>query len=88
VGKCQVAVSDGVTIGHYVCRKFRCTEPLESNADHFCKNDQHLAGICAVADCDSAISPTSSSSHTCSNIEHQELEIKSRDRGRSMFTLK
>ncbi|EIW75906.1 hypothetical protein CONPUDRAFT_65267 [Coniophora puteana RWD-64-598 SS2] len=86
--KCQVAVSDGVTIGHFVCKYHRCTYPLETKLDHYCELHSYLANICAVEGCSNSIVPTYRTKSTCNDQQHREMEIQSRDRGRSMFELK
>ncbi|EIW87371.1 hypothetical protein CONPUDRAFT_44164 [Coniophora puteana RWD-64-598 SS2] len=86
--KCQVAVSDGITIGHYVCKLFRCTEELGSTVDHFCQTHQKHAGLCAVENCNEPISRTPSTTHTCSKPAHRAMEESTRARGKSMFALK
>ncbi|EIW78347.1 hypothetical protein CONPUDRAFT_60293 [Coniophora puteana RWD-64-598 SS2] len=86
--KCQVAVSDGITIGHYICKVFRCTDDLGSMADHFCAEHKDQAGICAVEGCKDAINRTLTTTHTCSDVEHQSMEEQTRARGKSMFALR
>ncbi|EIW86234.1 hypothetical protein CONPUDRAFT_148327 [Coniophora puteana RWD-64-598 SS2] len=86
--KCQVAVSDGVTIGYFVCKHHRCTDPPETKLHHYCELHSDLANICAVEDCPDAIVPTSQTKSTCEKEHHREMEIQSRDRGKSIFELK
>ncbi|EIW79756.1 hypothetical protein CONPUDRAFT_155153 [Coniophora puteana RWD-64-598 SS2] len=86
--KCQVAVSDGITIGHFVCKIFRCLNALDKKTNHFCDDHKYLANICAVENCERSISPTERTKSTCDDKSHRDMEIKSRNRGQSMFALK
>lgn len=71
LGKCQVIVSDGVTLGHCCCGVFQCTLPLVNNRHQFCHTHDWRHHICAVTECEGHVL---ADSKTCALPEHQEME--------------
>ena len=73
--KCQVIVSDGITLGHLCCGKFWCTEPLQNNCHRYCKTHSHLYNECAVSGCDQ---PIVEGTKTCNHPVHRKMEALSK----------
>jgi CxC6 like cysteine cluster associated with KDZ transposases len=82
--KCQVVVTDRITLGHVCCGVFRCTRPLIKNSDRFCPAHGNMNNICAIIDCQQ---PARRGSKTCTLPEHQAMEQKYYERGQAAFTL-
>ena len=85
VDKCQVVVTDGLTLGHPCCGSFRCTIPLHNNHNRFCPTHYNLHDICAITDC---MEPVVEGMKSCNNIEHQKMEQLQSEKGKVVFTLK
>ena len=84
--KCQVVVTDGLTMGHPCCGSFRCTIPLHNNRDRFCPKHYNLHDIiCAITDC---TEPVVEGMKSCGNLEHQKMERLQSEKGKAAFTLK
>jgi hypothetical protein len=82
--KCQVILSDGLTLGHPCCGVFRCTEPLLNNKHRYCATHAHQNTLCAVVDCNNSIVVGTKS---CSRPDHQEMERLYLEKGKSIRTL-
>lgn len=85
VDKCQVVVTDGLTLGHPCCGLFRCTIPLCNNRDRFCPTHYNLHAICAITDC---TEPVVEGMKSCNNFEHQKMERLQSEKGKAAFMLK
>jgi len=83
--KCQVVVTDGITLGHPCCGEFRCPEPLINNCARFCQTHAHLHNICAITGCNL---PIIAGTKTCGTPEHCRMEKLNKDRGGASFALK
>ncbi|EIW76751.1 hypothetical protein CONPUDRAFT_19217, partial [Coniophora puteana RWD-64-598 SS2] len=88
--KCQMAVSDGITIGHYICKTFRCTKAPISTREPWCEQckKENLADLCTVVGCNWPIVMTVQTKKTCDDEEHRTMEVQSSDRAKLMFALK
>ncbi|KIK90955.1 hypothetical protein PAXRUDRAFT_91841, partial [Paxillus rubicundulus Ve08.2h10] len=82
--KCQVVISDGITLGHPCCGIFQCMEPLQKSQHHFCKSHNHLHDVCAVNACEHLVVE---GGQTCGLLAHQTMEALSIAKGKSAFTL-
>jgi len=78
-------VGDGISIGRPCCGVFRCQNNLESNRHRFCKEHDNRHRICAINDCNQPVS--GEESKTCSNPEHKLAEVKTKEKGQSLFIL-
>ncbi|KAF8075908.1 hypothetical protein FPV67DRAFT_1649010 [Lyophyllum atratum] len=83
--KCQIIVSDGLTLGHCCCGVFRCTTSLSNNRHRFCPIHHALHETCAIVDCDA---PNLPGLKACANKEHQEMERLHFQKGAASFILK
>lgn len=86
--KVEVAVTDGITMGHPVCGDTSCSRALPNTRDkkkRFCSvhDDQH--NLCAIIGCTVAVTP---GSMTCVNEQHSEMERLHVKRGTSIFRLR
>jgi hypothetical protein len=84
IGKCQVIVGDGISIGRPCCASSHCTEPLQNNRHRFCQTHYNQHSLCAVVNCHR---PTVGTMKTCSLPAHKEMEELSEKRGKAAFTL-
>ncbi|KAF8168554.1 hypothetical protein B0H34DRAFT_779819 [Crassisporium funariophilum] len=85
LAKCQVVVSDGLTLGHPSCGVFCCTNPLANNRLQFCPIHDELHHICAITGCNSPVVPGTKS---CLNDNHQKMERLHYEKGKAAFTHK
>jgi len=83
--KCQLIVSDGLTLGHCCCGVFRCTTSLANNRHRFCPHHSSMYEICTVTGCERPVRPGAKS---CDDADHQKLEELHFERGKAAFTLK
>ncbi|KAL0954922.1 hypothetical protein HGRIS_003855, partial [Hohenbuehelia grisea] len=83
--RCQVIVTDGLTLGDPCCAVPNCKEPLQSNKHRFCRTHFPQHDICAIRGCEN---PATAKNKTCDLPQHREMERLSLERGKSMFTLK
>ena len=83
--KCQVVVSDGLTMGHPCCGEFRCTIPLANNRDRFCPMHFNSHDICAITGCEQ---PVIIGKKSCAIPEHQQMEQLQLEKGKAAFMLK
>ncbi|KAJ7286256.1 hypothetical protein C8J57DRAFT_1169032 [Mycena rebaudengoi] len=77
-------VHDGVTVRHVCCSVHNCTEPLQSQRDHFCYSHRELANICCVHGCSSPAEPGFS---TCILPAHRDFQTQADLRNTAMFQL-
>lgn len=83
--KCQVIVTDGLTLGHPCCGVFRCTQPLQNNCHRFCQVHFNQHDICAITICNR---PVMAGRRACDLPAHQKMEQLHFQRGQAAFTLK
>lgn len=55
--KVEVAVTDGLTMGHPVCGVTTCSNPLPKNRcqKRFCDTHDNQHNVCAIVDCDAPV---------------------------------
>ncbi|EDR09733.1 uncharacterized protein LACBIDRAFT_319161 [Laccaria bicolor S238N-H82] len=85
MSKCQVIVSDGITLGHPCCGEFCCMTPLANNQDHFCPIHYALHNVCSVVGCNELIVDGTKS---CTHPKHQTMERLKFQKGKAAFTLR
>src|SRR6266567_1204624 len=83
--KCQVVVSNGLTMGHPCCGEFQCTIPLANNWDHFCPKHFNSHNICAIMGYEQSVIIGKKS---CTIPEHQQMEQLQLEKGKAAFMLK
>ncbi|KIJ99127.1 hypothetical protein K443DRAFT_46669, partial [Laccaria amethystina LaAM-08-1] len=83
--KCQVIVTNGITLGHLYWGEFRCTTPLANNQDHFCPMHYALHNVCSVVGCNK---PIVNGTKSCAHPEHQTMERLKFQKGKAAFTLR
>ena len=83
--KCQVAVTDGLTLGHPRCGIHGCRNPLLNNRDQYCEAHYQQHGICAVSGCNE---PVLEGRKACCIPGHQRMESLRFQKGKAAFTLK
>jgi hypothetical protein len=84
-GKCQVIVTDGLTLGHPCCAIPHCQEDLQSNRHRFCKTHFAEHNFCAVIDCHK---PIVQGSRMCANPDHAKIEVLKKEKNKAAFQLK
>jgi hypothetical protein len=84
-GKCQVIITDGVTLGHPCCAMPHCQEELQNNRHRFCKTHFDEHNNCAVIGC---LNHVEKGSKMCSNPEHAKIESLRKEKNKAAFQLK
>lgn len=83
----EVAVIDGLTMGHPCCAEPTCFNPLPRNRNkkRYCDHHDDRHSICAIVGC---TAPVTKNSMTCSDLKHSEMERLHLERGKSIFRLR